>query len=271
MTTYKARDPCLTSLPIEILLEIYHQLDMDGVYNLSATHRTLYELFTKRKAYILLPVMSREFYPLDELLQVYTASAADIEPPRTLYAPRKIIFKRYIGDQGLVLAPRSEYLSILSPSSSLGSTGVKSAQTPDLYHTSLKTVVLTEQDLKPLLAYCRLTWKWQERFPQMRWMYEPQNCRQLRTHEAARCRRALYRWWLYGFYFHGDIPRPRIGLPEPGVHDIRTSQLRHHSTAELLELMDMVEVMKDMVLHYIYPRLDSSLGCVGVCINKYVF
>jgi hypothetical protein len=122
----------------------------------------------------------------------------------------------------------------------------------------LKTVVLTESDLKPLLGYCSLVLKWQARFPQMRWYHEPENCRHLREHEAERFRRAMYRWWLYGFYFHGEFPRPRVGLPEPGVDDVRLSQLRMYSTSELVELMDLVETMKDVVLHYLCPRLDPG-------------
>jgi len=34
--------------------------------------------------------------------------------------------------------------------------------------------------------------------------------------------------------------------------------MRYYSTSELLELMDLVETMKDVVLHYICPRLDPG-------------
>ncbi|KAK7414743.1 hypothetical protein QQX98_006427 [Neonectria punicea] len=34
--------------------------------------------------------------------------------------------------------------------------------------------------------------------------------------------------------------------------------MRHHSTSELLELMDLVETMKDVVLYYLCPRLDPN-------------
>lgn len=97
----------------------------------------------------------------------------------------------------------------------------------------------------------------------MRWFNQPEDCRFLRPHESFRFRRALYRWWLYGVYFHGEFPRPRVGHPEPHVDDIRTSQMRHHSTAELLELMDFLETIKDVILHYICPRLDPSQNTVS--------
>ncbi|KAJ4200381.1 hypothetical protein NW767_007445 [Fusarium falciforme] len=251
--------PYLTGLPNEIVLEIYHQLNLDGVFNLAATHRTFYELFNKRKASILLPVLVRDFSPFDELLQVYTASADDLDSLGGLYASRRVVFKRFIGDTGAILAPRTEHRPTPSVASSNGFTAVSKTGKPTLPHShAMKTVVLTEQDLKPLLGYCQLVSKWQTRFPQMRWYHEPENCRYLRQHEAERFRRAMYRWWLYGFYFHGDFPRPRVGLPEPGVDDPRLSQLRRYSMSELVELMDLVETMKDVVLHYLCPRLDPN-------------
>ncbi|KAF4335556.1 histone deacetylase clr3 [Fusarium beomiforme] len=250
---------CLTRLPTEILLDVYQQLDLDGVFNFCATHRTFYELFNKREASILLPVLVREFSPFDELLQVYTASVEDLDSRGGLYAPRRVVFKRYPGDTGTVLAPRSEHRPTMSEDAVDGFITLNKPGKPTI-HTAqpLKTVVLTEKDLKPLLHYCSLVLRWQARFPQMRWFYEPENCRLLRAHEAERFRRAMYRWWLYGFYFHGNFPRPRVGLPEPGVDDVRLSQLRLYSTSELVELMDLVETMKDVVLHYLCPRLDPS-------------
>jgi len=249
----------LTGLPTEILLDIYQQLDLDGVFNLCATDRTLHELFDKRKASILLPVLVREFSPFDELLQVYTASVEDLDSRGGLYAPRRVVFKRFLGDTGVVLAPRPEQKSTVSVDAVEGFVTLNKLGKPIMPRAQpLKTVVLTVKDLKPLLSHCSLVLKWQARFPQMRWFHEPENCRLLREHEAERFRRAMYRWWLYGFYFHGDFPRPRVGFPEPGVDDVRLSQLRLYSTGELVELMDLVETMKDVVLHYLCPRLDPS-------------
>lgn len=248
--------PSLTEFPNEILLDIYQQLDLDGVFNLCATHSTFHELFSKKKSSILLPVLIREFSPFDELLQIYTASIEDLDCRSGQYAPRKVIFKRFLGDSGTVLAPRKPVVAddALNGFITLDKPGKPTVP----QNQPLKTVVLTENDLKPLLGCCSLVLKWQARFPQMRWYHEPENCRHLREHEADRFRRAMYRWWLYGFYFHGEFPRPRIGLPEPGVDDVRLSQLRLYSTSELIELMDLVETMKDVVLHYLCPRLDPG-------------
>ena len=250
---------CLTELPVEIQLDIYHQLDLNSVFNLCTTNKSLFALFSQRKASILLPVLSREFDPFDELLQVYTASIEDLDPAGGLYTPRRIIFKRYLGDTGTILSPRPESWPVMSFGTHDVFTEVGKARKPNApAATSLHTVILTERDLVPILRYCQLVRNWEERFPQMRWIHEPENCRMLRPHEAYRFRRAFYRWWLYGFYFHGDFPRPRVGLPEPYIDDVRISQLRYHTTSELLELMDLVESMKDVVLHYLCPRLDPN-------------
>jgi hypothetical protein len=253
------RRACLTGLPTEILLDIYRDLDVGSIFELSLTSRFFHELFTHRKASILLPVLVREFSPFDELLQVYTATADDLSCVHgALYQPRRVIFQRFAGDAGLDLTP-SKVSGVSTSSGPSGFTPVPKggkAYTPTT--GLLKTNVLTEKDISPLLQYCRLVRKWEELFPSMRWFYDPEKCRSLRTHEKERFRRAMYRWWLYGVYFHGDLPRPRIGLPEPLVDDIRTSQMRYYPTSELLELMDLVETMKDVVLHYICPRLDPN-------------
>ncbi|KAF7563107.1 hypothetical protein G7046_g1043 [Stylonectria norvegica] len=250
---------CLTRLPVEILLDIYHQLDLESILALSATHTSFLDLFTQRQASILLPVLAREFSPFDELLQVYTASRDDLHSSGQPYAPRRVVFRRQPEDTGFILAPRIETLPESAGDSRDGFTPVvKPRRVVPSAASTTKTIVLTDKDMKSLVKHCRLVRKWEEMFPQMRWFHEPENCRTLRPHEAERFRRALYRWWLYGFYFHGDFPRPRPGLPEPYVNDIRTSQMRYHSTSELLELMDLVEAMKDVVLHYLCPRLDPN-------------
>lgn len=267
----------LADFPTEILLDIYRDLDIGSIFELSLTNRFFHNLLAHRKVSILLPVMIREFSPFEELAQVYTASADDLLCTHGggLYRPRRIIFKRFDGDVGLDLTPAKAPTA--APSASHpedqdddGFTQVtkkgKAHQFASTLSPFLETKTLTSADLTPLLRHCRLVRKWEELFPSMRWFYDPERCRTLRVHEQARFRRALYRWWLYGIYFHGDLPRPRVGLPEPRVDDVRTSQLRRHPTSELLELMDLVETMKDVVLHYICPRLDpeqQQWNCAG--------
>lgn len=247
----------LEGLPVEILLDIYSHLDISTIFSISATSKCLQYLFEEHRATILIPILSREFSPFDELLQVYTAKSEDIAG-RTIYQPRQVIFQRYPGDYGLVIEAQD-----LPTLSTYHTEKVSKSTTASRKVLGQSQSVLTERDLDPILEMCLLVRKWERLFPQMRWLQEPENCRSLRIHELARFRRAFYRWWLYGTYFHGELPRPRVGLPEPLVADIRTSQLRYYSTAELLELMDLLETTKDIILHYICPRLIPSLQDVS--------
>lgn len=257
MHSFDSLPATLTSLPTEILLDIFQSLDLQSVSELSLTCRQLHDIFMRRKSTILLPIISRDYSPLDELLQVCTASADDIATGQGLYVPRRIIYKRDEGDSGVVLAAGggSKIANNFTQVPKHGRPG-------QIGNTHTSTTVWTEKDLAPILKHCQLVRSWEGLFPQMRWFHEPENCRMLRPHESHRFRRALYRWWLYGIHFHGDSPRPRVGLPADYVEDVRTSQLRYHSTSELLELMDMMVAVKDLVFHYICPRLDPTHGDV---------
>lgn len=256
-------------LPLEILLEIYQQLDVDSIFELSTTNHFFLGFFEQRKTPILLPALQRDFSPLGDLLQVYTASEADIAMEGELYKPRKVIFRRSVGDAGLVLAHGLQPRSV--PPESLHDdlqSVIRGHNRPLSTVKSSNTIILTGCDLGPLLRMCHVVRRWEELFPQLRWFHQPEMCRFLRPHEQLRLRRALYRWWLYGIYFHGEFPRPRIGHPEPLVDDIRTSQMRFHSTGELLELMDLLETIKDLILQYIFPRLGP--GHHQVCVYGHV-
>ena len=266
-TSFLDTSASLTGLPVEILLDVYQHLDLDSIFHLATVNKSFFNFFQKRKASILLPVLSREFSPLDELLQVYTASADDLQMDGGLYKPRRIVFKRFAGDSGQVLAPQNDLLlPLLSHGPPDGFTRVsKVGRLPSAPASGFKSVVLTEVDLDAIVRSCKLVRQWEGLFPQMRWFQEPENCRTLRSEESFRFRRAFYRWWLYGIYFHGDLPRPRIGLPEPYIDDVRTSQMRYYATSELLELLDLTETMKDVILHYICPRLDHNQQHVSRC------
>lgn len=248
----------LLGLPTEMLLDVYSFLDIESILALSATTKVLRNFFHLRKSSILLPVLIRDFSPFHELLQVYTANATDVDA-QTTYEARRIIFRRLPSDDGLLLSSPFSNLDSVNQMPMGGFTKVVKQRKRQGSHCSgAKTVILTERDLDGILQKCKVVRDWERLFPQMRWMSEPEYCRMLHSHERVRFRRALYRWWLYGVYFHGQLPRPRVGSPEPYIQDVRISQLRHHSTSELLELMDLVETTKDLVKYYICPRLDPD-------------
>ncbi|KAJ0288303.1 hypothetical protein COL940_002090 [Colletotrichum noveboracense] len=221
----------LEGLPLEIIFDIYQQLD-------------------------------REFSPFDELLQVYTASDQDLGQYGDTFQPRRVVFRRFPGDvSGVTLsqggirsdsAPSPEqvlFTRILTNGKSLSATTLPAP----------RSVAVNDRDFDSLLKYCLVVRRWEELFPQLHWFSNPEDCRQLKDTEKFRFRRALYRWWLYAFYFHGELPRPRGGHPEAFVNDVRISQMRLYPSTELMELKDLFTSVKQLVRHYVYPNLEQNL------------
>ncbi|KAG5948687.1 hypothetical protein E4U53_006180 [Claviceps sorghi] len=249
---------CLSGLPVELFLETYQHLDLQAIFRLSMANTEFFQFFQRHKIDILLPVLRRDFSPFEDFLQAYTASAGDVVDGGQ-YQPRRIVLKRYDGDAGLVLSRESQATAPLDSDGQGGFLLVsKIPRKARISPISAATVFLTVRDISGLLRQCRLVREWEELFPQMRWFHQPEDCRLLRPHEQLRFRRALYRWWMYSVHFHGESPRPRLVHPEPGVDDIRTSQMRYYSTTELMDLMDLLETIRDVILQYICPRLDPA-------------
>lgn len=257
----------LAACPVEILLDISSHLDIDSIFNFSLACKILNGVFNKNKIMILLEVLSKEFSPFDELLQVYTAVAEDIKG-RTYYQPRMVVFKRFPGDTGYTIGPQPGHIHHGADYSAASRPGISTVRKAAGVASS-GVAVLAEDDLRPILRMCRLVRQWEQLFPQMRWFHHPEDCRALNEQELPRLRRAFYRWWLYGTYFHGEWTRPQAGHPMPFVLDVRTSQMRRHSTAELMELLDLHETMKDVILHYICPRLDPTYQLVSIALETF--
>ncbi|KAI8260893.1 hypothetical protein K4K58_001605 [Colletotrichum sp. SAR11_239] len=214
----------LEGLPLEIIFDIYQQLDVRSIFSLAKVNTLFHGLLKKNRAVILLPVLQREFSPFDELLQVYTASDQDLGQYGDTFQPRRVVFRRFPGDvSGVTLsqggirsdsAPSPEqvlFTRILNNGKSLSATTLPAP----------RSVAVNDGDFDSLLKYCLVVRRWEELFPQLHWFSNPEDCRQLKDTEKFRFRRALYRWWLYAFYFHGELPRPRGGHPEAFVNDIQ--------------------------------------------------
>ncbi|TDZ40354.1 hypothetical protein CTRI78_v010307 [Colletotrichum trifolii] len=252
----------LEGLPVEMILDIYKQLDIGSIFSLGQVNTLFHGLLKRNKAAILLPVLQQEFSPFAELLQVYTASDQDLSLYGATFQPRRVIFRRFPGDTaGLVLSrggmPSS---TVLAPEQVMFNAILSNGKpTSTLSLPAPQLVALTDGDLPSLLQCCRVVRQWEELYPQLHWFSIPEDCRQLTDSEKFKLRRALYRWWLYAFYFHGELPRPRGGQPEAFVNDIRNSHMRIHSTCELLEIRDIFEAGKALVRHYIFPNLEQNL------------
>ncbi|KAF4413432.1 hypothetical protein CGGC5_v010040 [Colletotrichum fructicola Nara gc5] len=252
----------LEGLPLEIIFDIYQQLDVRSIFSLAKVNTLFHGLLKKNRAVILLPVLQREFSPFDELLQVYTASDQDLGQYGDTFQPRRVVFRRFPGDvSGVTLsqggirsdsAPSPEqvlFTRILTNGKSLSATTLPAP----------RSVAVNDRDFDSLLKYCLVVRRWEELFPQLHWFSNPEDCRQLKDTEKFRFRRALYRWWLYAFYFHGELPRPRGGHPEAFVNDVRISQMRLYPSTELMELKDLFTSVKQLVRHYVYPNLEQNL------------
>lgn len=257
--------PKLDNLPIEVRLDICHHLDIESLFNLAQANRSFNELITSNKIRIILPVLQRDFSPFDELLQVFTASEEDLFTANHTYQPRRVVLMRPDGKSAIVLAKGG-----FSPPSSAGDgvgsfTQVRKAGKPGRTNAEshIQTVVLNQDDLGSLLKFCFVVRQWEELFPHLRWIKEPAHCRFLRPHEQHRLRRALYRWWLYAFYFHGDFPRPYSWQPAAFVDDIRICQMRMYATNELIEMLDLLAAVFHLVQHYICPTLEQDFAEVG--------
>ncbi|OLN95403.1 hypothetical protein CCHL11_04687 [Colletotrichum chlorophyti] len=255
----------LEGLPLEIIFDIYQQLDVQSVFSLAQVNTLFHGLLKRNKAAIMLPVLQREFSPFSELLQVFTASDQDILRYGDTFQPRRVVFRRFPGDvTGVTLSCGGFQSSLSTPSDESTFIQILTNGKP-LATASLpapRAVALVDRDLDSLLQYCLVVRRWEELFPQLHWIVAPEDCRQLVEPEKFKLRRALYRWWLYAFYFHGELSRPRAGQPEPFVNDIRTSQMRLYPTCELIELKNLFASVKDLVRHYIYPNLEQNLDPV---------
>ncbi|KAH0444608.1 F-box domain-containing protein [Colletotrichum camelliae] len=252
----------LEGLPLEIIFDIYQQLDVRSIFSLAKVNTLFHGLLKKNMAVILLPVLQREFSPFDELLQVYTASDQDLGQYGNTFQPRRVVFRRFPGDVSGVTLSQGGIRSDSAPSpEQVLFTRILNNGKP-LSATTLpapRSVAVIDRDLDSLLKYCLVVRRWEELFPQLHWFSTPEDCRQLKDSEKFRFRRALYRWWLYAFYFHGELPRPRGGHPEAFVNDVRISQMRLYPSTELMELKDLFTSVKQLVRHYVYPNLEQNL------------
>ncbi|KAK2047359.1 F-box domain-containing protein [Colletotrichum somersetense] len=252
----------LEGLPLEIIFDIYHQLDVQSIFSLAQVNTLFHGLLKRHKAAILLPVLQREFSPFPEMLQVFTASDQDIVQYGDTFQPRRVVFRRFPGDMtGVTLSRGGIHHSQSVPLEHAALTKLLGGGNPVRASSlpSPRSVTLVDRDLNRLLKYCLVARRWEEIFPQLHWFTSPEDCRQLSEAEKYKLRRALYRWWLYAFYFHGELPRPRSGQPEPFVNDVRTSHMRLYPTCELMEIRDLFMSMKNLVRHYIYPNLEQNL------------
>lgn len=202
-------------LPVELTIKIFKNLDLESAFRLSETCKRLREDFKAHQEVLVLSILAVELRPFDNLLQYIVQKGEDLTVPLGPCLRRRIYHRGKLVSEGEVLEPREEG------------------------HDLLPAVFLDQEHFRRLVSAYRLVKDWELFFPQYRFRHCLSDCRELRPHEKERLRAALYRWMSYAQYFHGELKRPSMFLPEPRSMDIRCQKLRVLSNVELIELEDL--------------------------------
>ena len=234
----------LDRTPVEVLVQVFQQLDLASAFGLAATNKRFASIFAANRASIVLSIVREEFSPVSGLLQVVKSSAVDLTYPWGTWLDKRVRRKN------IVLCPG----------------GTLPAHCPG--HTAAMRITCAEtsidnSDIDRILAVCRVVKGWERVFPQHRFNASPTMTRSLNRRESFRLRRALYHWMRYAYYFHGDLPRPNLFVPSG--RDIRINQLRALSNSELGELKDLWRTVEDIIELTICPSITNvRIGAVCV-------
>lgn len=115
-----------------------------------------------------------------------------------------------------------------------------------------RQVPLSEALIKQIVHVGRTAQRWEHIFPAKKWKTDYANRRLLSTRERYVVRRAIYRLWLFSKAFHNSANvRTCRGIPE--VVRERTALLHNFSTAELTEMLDIHQVLRDVMANNICP------------------
>ena len=115
-----------------------------------------------------------------------------------------------------------------------------------------RRVPLSISLLRQLLALGRVATKWEDVYPVKKWKLNYEDRRLLASQERYCLRRAIYRIWLYDKAFH-NRNHPRFSrLHQPVVLE-RAALLHNWTTAELGEIEDVRDVLREVLENHICP------------------
>ncbi|EJT79221.1 hypothetical protein GGTG_04307 [Gaeumannomyces tritici R3-111a-1] len=224
--------PGLETLPGELILEIFKDLDVVSAVILATTCKRLRQLFINHRSHIVLSILPSdpEISPVDGLFQVAAMDPGDLSIPWGTWLYKEVWFRRKLlcpGGQLPVWVCEGR-----NPQRAKFKTNADEAVLP------LGVACLGEADIDRLLEISKVARGWERIFPRFRFWQHPEHARRLRPHEAVRLRRALYHWMRYDYYFHGDrLPPP--GPLEPFGSDERCNFVRMLDSGEASELADL--------------------------------
>jgi len=115
-----------------------------------------------------------------------------------------------------------------------------------------RSVPMSDALLRDVIKIGRAAQQWEEIYPFKKWKNDYSNRRLLTTSERHSMRRAMYRLWLFSAAFHTrQYIRTTRNLPH--IMSERAALLHNFSTAELAEMLDVHNVLKDVVTNNVCP------------------
>lgn len=106
--------------------------------------------------------------------------------------------------------------------------------------------------LRQVMAVGRVATRWEEIYPIKKWKHNFEDRRVLTCSERFRVRRAIYRLWLYDKAFHTRT-HPRFSRKHRAVVLERAELLHNWSTAELAEMEDVRQIIRDVLQNHVCP------------------
>jgi len=269
----------LENLPVELTNEILSNLDVESLVEVSLTSKHFHRIIHANRAAILLPILNRDFSPIDHLFRVFDLCSAAFFATPGLDFPVNSWDSGYessnaSADEQLALHP----LSLVSSRDSgydsgdsnhdgknVGGKDVASTLTSKKTtgttisgrdESSVRHQRLNHQYPGPVVFKILLTVKqWEREFHRLRFYNHPQHSRILQAHELERLRHGLYAWWKYHhqrpryFHYYG--------------HAAALLFARQLPTSKLHELRDMWATIRAAVSREVCPSVSTVLEQSG--------
>ncbi|KAK3314929.1 hypothetical protein B0H66DRAFT_605850 [Apodospora peruviana] len=225
----------LMDFPVEMLIEILSSMDVDTLFRMSHVNRRLKEIVTMHWPSIFMPIIKRDFSPVELLFRVF-----DVCSGKAVTALDHICDGDVFFGQQLVCSHRGCGKDV----------------------DSRWTTQLSSNDALTVFKVCLAVKKWEREFHRLRFARYPQYSRSLRPHELERLRLGLYVWWRFARYFHGGFQfdegfedQGRFWLRRPDSPDIRCNFMRQYSTTQLHEIMDVWNTIRSAVGREVCPSI----------------
>ncbi|KAI1499436.1 hypothetical protein F5X99DRAFT_411069 [Biscogniauxia marginata] len=216
----------LLSLPIELVLKTMEQMTPKDASNFALVSKRLFSIFKDNEVTTMVTIL-QNLPELEAMLFLYTANGMDMKPGRMLH-PRTIVFNPYCEDGKKVYLIRANVA--FSEGKLICPENIK-------FHF---------QNIIDLWNLVKVVDWWVDIYPSLCWREHPEDRRCLRPNEEARLRKAIARWWLYAYYFHGVHWRS-FQAPKKWQDDQRLHHLRILPTCEICELEDLWGVVYDTI------------------------